>query len=651
MKRVVASLAVSLVAAVCWAGDTGRLILVERRQGNDLAALRTVGIPVVLEARSCLLVRGGTSDLADLAARGYKATVLDDAAMTHDYVMVGVRPDSDLAAIRAAGSVLLGEENWLLIRVPPGASLEPFEKARAFAGRVPSEAAAMPKTSPVPTQESAALLVPDPIVQKIVQGVANADIQAYWNAITSNPPTGTRDSTAQGCGDASAYCLGVYGALKIPAQYQTWDAGNAPNVIGTLTGAVNPGNVYIAIAHLDDLPSSGVAPGADDNGSGSAAVLAAAKALSCWGVRNTVKFLNVTGDEDGLFGSEAYAADAVTRGENILGVLNLDMIGWQGDGAPAQEDLDLDFNTPSQWLAQLFSDASSAYGTGLTVNPILCPGFNISDHYPFWERGFSAISGITDNEGYCGAVGNYPYYQLATDTIANNGNPAFYYKVVRASVATLGELADPFKIVFGAPGYACGATMAGTIADRDLNTSPTTAQPASVRVWSATEPAGETLTVTERGVNSMLFDGTMPTTTGAAVSGDGKLSVSPGDVLHAEYVDALDCDGAVNVTYAATASLDCAAPAISAVAVTGVTGISAHVTWTTNEAATSVVHYGTTPPGSQSASSSTLVTAHDVALTGLSECTGYVSWVESADAVGNTASDNAGGAYYPFTTM
>src|SRR5262249_37722096 len=150
-----------------------------------------------------------------LAARGYKATVLDDAAATHDYVIVGVRPDTDLAAIHAAGPRITAEENWLLIRVPLGASLEPLQEARAFVGRVPSEPAAIPRESE--TSSARAPLVPDPIVQKIVQGVANADIQAYWNAIVTNPPTGTRYSTAQGCRDASAYCLGVYNALKVPA--------------------------------------------------------------------------------------------------------------------------------------------------------------------------------------------------------------------------------------------------------------------------------------------------------------------------------------------------------------------------------------------------------------------------------------------------
>ena len=81
--------------------------------------------------------------------------------------------------------------------------------------------------------------------------------------------------------------------------------------------------------------------------------------MSCYGYRNTAKFLNVTGEEVGLFGSSAYASDAQPRGENILGVINMDMPGWEGDGNPDPEDLDLNYNSSSQWLALQFAENKS----------------------------------------------------------------------------------------------------------------------------------------------------------------------------------------------------------------------------------------------------------------------------------------------------
>ena len=653
MKRSAISLAVlAFVVSPDFlrAAEAPALIQIERKGVDDLTVLRSAGIPVVLETRFSLFVLGGPADLETLVNRGDEPKVLDRETASADYIMAGLRPDTDLDAIREAGTVLFAEENWLLVRVPAGMDTSAIAEAHAFVSRVPKQPVAVPKAPPESASQSA-VLVANPIVAKIVATVADADVQAYWNRLVTNPPNATRFSTTQGCRDAATYCFNTYTGLKLQAQKQNWSGTDAPNAIGTHLGATRPGDVYIIVAHLDDLPSSGTAPGADDNGSGSASVLEAAKALSCWGVRNTVKFLNVTGEEQGLSGSTAYAADALTRGENILGVINFDMIGWAGDGIPAVENLDLNYNHSSQWLAQRFVDAAAAYGTGLPVDAFLCPSLTASDHYPFWQRGWSAICGITDNEGYCSHSGNYPPYHTSGDTIAANGNPAFFYKVVKATVATLAELADPFKVTFGAAGYPCGAPIQVLVADRDVNTSASTAQSVAVHVWSASEPAGETMTLNERGINSMIFDGSMPTTGGPAVSGDGLLSVSAGDTLHVEYVDALDCDGTSAVTYAATAAVDCLAPIISGVNSSSVTGISATIGWTTDEAASSVVHYGTTPPGSTTAASGALVASHALGLTSLSECTNYSYWVESADGVGNTASDNAGGTYYSFATV
>ena len=57
--------------------------------------------------------------------------------------------------------------------------------------------------------------------------------------------------------------------------------------------------------------------------------------------------------------SSFYADDAASRGENIQAVLNADMIGWEGDGAPAIEDLDVNYNSGSQWLVQAMAVAAA----------------------------------------------------------------------------------------------------------------------------------------------------------------------------------------------------------------------------------------------------------------------------------------------------
>lgn len=642
------------VLLVLWMGSVAAaapdlLLRVERKTPHDLAELRRAGFAVVLETRFGLLIRGNEADAAALRSRGFEPRRLEGSVSTGTFVLLGLRPDSDLEAIRSVGTTLFSEENLVFLRVDAGVSLEPLHDARAFARRISLEPVDPPRPESAPAAATDG--TPDPIVQKIVASVSNASIQAIWQDLATNSPTGTRYSTTQGCRDAAAYCLAAYSSYGIPAAYQNWNAGHAPNVVATLTGAIRPEDVYIVEGHLDDLPSSGPAPGADDNASGTVNVLESAKRMSCWAFRNTVKYLNVTGEELGLLGSEYYADDAALRGESIRGVINMDMPGWAGDGLPSVENLDLDYNTPSQWLAQRFVDAAATYGTGLAVNAIYCPSLTASDHYPFWQKGWSAICGITDNEGYCGQAGNYPYYHTSNDTIANCGNPAFFYSVVRTSIATLAELAQPFKIAFDRPTYACGTSLKVVLGDRDLDTNPAAPETVAVRVWSTSEPAGEIVTLTERGPHSMLFEATVPTSAGAPVPGDGILAMAAGDALEAEYTDALDCDGAANVVYRAQAGTDCTGPVISSVAESDVTDVSAKIRWTTDEAADSVVIWGPVKPPTQSSSNGSAVTAHEIPLSGLQPCTVYYYEVRSTDPAGNVASDANGGQWFHFETL
>ncbi|MFZ5875638.1 MAG: fibronectin type III domain-containing protein [Nitrospirota bacterium] len=91
-------------------------------------------------------------------------------------------------------------------------------------------------------------------------------------------------------------------------------------------------------------------------------------------------------------------------------------------------------------------------------------------------------------------------------------------------------------------------------------------------------------------------------------------------------------------TFTTLAAADTTAPTISAVAATTVTSTGATVTWTTNEAATTQVQYGTTTAyGFTTALNSTLLTAHNQALTGLAASTTYNFRVLSRDADGNLA--------------
>jgi hypothetical protein len=92
-------------------------------------------------------------------------------------------------------------------------------------------------------------------------------------------------------------------------------------------------------------------------------------------------------------------------------------------------------------------------------------------------------------------------------------------------------------------------------------------------------------------------------------------------------------------------------PAISDVQATDIGIGSATITWTTDVPATSVVNYGETTALGLTASDSTLLSSHSIALSSLSQHTTYYYEVQSTDGEGNTVTDNNGGEYYTFTTQ
>lgn len=105
--------------------------------------------------------------------------------------------------------------------------------------------------------------------------------------------------------------------------------------------------------------------------------------------------------------------------------------------------------------------------------------------------------------------------------------------------------------------------------------------------------------------------------------------------------------GTFSVKATSTGTADTTAPTISGMTATSITSSGATVTWTTNEASSSVVEYGTTTSYGSTATGSSGVTSHSVALSGLAANTNYYYRVKSADAAGNTATSTGSS----FTTL
>ncbi len=203
------------------------------------------------------------------------------------------------------------------------------------------------------------------------------------------------------------------------------------NVVATLTGTTRPNDWYIVGAHFDSTSQSpnSSAPGCEDNGSGTAAVLEMARIFTAHPPDATVIFMCYSGEEQGLYGSTSHASGLVSSGDNakIRAVLIMDMIGYTGDS-----DLDCLLETSSlgQSMINAYSAAAAQYTTLRIVTSLNPFG---SDHVPYLNRGMPALLVIENDWD------DYPNYHRTTDTI-NNITIDMGYQSIRMNVAALAQM-------------------------------------------------------------------------------------------------------------------------------------------------------------------------------------------------------------------
>lgn len=251
----------------------------------------------------------------------------------------------------------------------------------------------------------------------------------------------TRYALTGNCLQAGQYIYNYFVSLGIPVSYQEFYYSTylCRNVIAQVDGQTYPEQVVIICAHYDSISDQRwtLAPGADDNASGTAAVLEAARIVASRPFDFTVRFILFSAEEQGLIGSLRYVQEKLKPAENILGVINLDMVAY-ADYLP--EDLDVIGNRSSGWLVDRVTALAGIYGPA-QGKKIIDASFVYSDHAPFWDRGIAAICAIED-----ASVPN-PYYHKTTDTV-DTLNFDFYRTATRGSLISLVDLAQVIR-----PGY------------------------------------------------------------------------------------------------------------------------------------------------------------------------------------------------------
>ena len=217
--------------------------------------------------------------------------------------------------------------------------------------------------------------------------------------------------------------------LRVERQPYRADGKTYYNIEAEKKGYGDASRIIVIGAHYDSVSGS---PGANDNASGIAALLALARRLANRQFASTIRFVAFCNEEPPFFwtkdmGSYVYARRCKERAENIAGMLSLETIGCYYEEEGSQHymfPLGLFYPSQGNFIAfvsnlssrKLLKEAVSAFRRNTAFPseggsfPWLTPGVFWSDHWPFWKMGYPALM-VTDT-----ALFRYPHYHTGEDT-------------------------------------------------------------------------------------------------------------------------------------------------------------------------------------------------------------------------------------------
>ncbi|MBD3348026.1 MAG: M20/M25/M40 family metallo-hydrolase [Candidatus Eisenbacteria bacterium] len=230
----------------------------------------------------------------------------------------------------------------------------------------------------------------------------------------------------------------------------------AENITGTLPGTGRLQGYYIVCGHYDATASHSftgdsmwwcdeAAPGADDNATGVAVALEAARVLADLTFPFDIRFVLFSGEELGLLGSEVYADSVAAAGDTIYGVLNVDMVGYKPQsGAP--DTCHIVTNPGTTWLADWILDTVELYPSSfddfsaVRIDQALA----YSDHASFWLEGYDGLVAIE----HWNPRERNPYYHTVEDTFGSivASQLSGVGRAIAGSVARLAETDGTFNL-------------------------------------------------------------------------------------------------------------------------------------------------------------------------------------------------------------
>ncbi|KAF9006630.1 Zn-dependent exopeptidase [Cyathus striatus] len=248
----------------------------------------------------------------------------------------------------------------------------------------------VPDAAIEPVRQVLSKLKFDPIVASVVNNISIPHMKNDIRFLTGEDGVSgiiSRHSFSLGAITAAHWLKQRFEDTGAKCKLKLFLEGFAPNVVCRYASTRNTNDTIIISGHYDSRGSFGStrAPGGDDDGSGTTAILAIARTIARKGVKfhRNVELVAFAGEEQGLLGSKAYARELREAGENITLMIQADMLAYRAPGEPLQLGLPDIIGTPE--VTQLVANISAIYSPELVVGytPACC-----SDHQSFHEQGY-----------------------------------------------------------------------------------------------------------------------------------------------------------------------------------------------------------------------------------------------------------------------
>lgn len=364
-----------------------------------------------------------------------------------NYFLVFAKKNKNMSyreEITGYAKVLYQTDDLLVIKVTDQKLLEVIPPPDGSLTRIWNKEVKLPTASISFPQQKAD---PDPF---IVARMAEVNVTTIQTNLQHLQDYGTRNAYTTQSVQAQNWIKQQFESYGLSTQLFDFTMPSGPasdNVIATKTGTLYPNEYVIIGGHYDSYTGSSSAPGADDNASGTCGVMEVARILAPYDFDRTIIFCAFSGEEYGLYGSAAYATWCDNQNLNILGYLNMDMVGYLRPGDPIHSDIIAP--SSAQPLEDFYTSVVNLYLPAFTTAHGTLSGGD-SDHTSFNNHGFMGIFPFEDSQYYS------PYIHTSNDLIGNSVNSFeqvdIFTKAILATTVSLANMVNPPKNLVAIPG-------------------------------------------------------------------------------------------------------------------------------------------------------------------------------------------------------